>query len=608
MNNYYNSRIVLRYRILFVFLVLVFLILLFRAYQLIFHSPLPLRLSTQIENVRRGSIVDKRNFELAISLDTISVAAQPKKIINKHQTAFLLSEVLPLSEDQIMQKLESKENFVWLLRKIPTDEERAIKKLNLPGIVIQVEPSRRYPNGHLASTVLGFVGMDNEGLSGLEFYYNNDLTSRKNDALVGNNIQLTIDSYIQYQMERVLKAEMEKNGSRAAVGIISQVNTGEILAMASLPDFDPNQPLRFPKENYRNRAISEQYEPGSVFKIFTIASLMRSGLFDEDKTFSCDGIFKYKNVEVRDPTPRPRQNMRGVIKHSCNSGLIEAAWEMPVEIFYKNLQYFGFGSRTEIGLPGEEKGILHPPESWDIFFKATIPIGHGIAVTPIQLITAANSIANGGLMLKPIIVKKITSTNNRVLKETPVQQLFKLNSKLDAQKIMSYLTSVVEGGTGAQAAISNFSTAGKTGTSIKSDGVNYIKKYQASFVGFFPAENPEVSIFIWFDEPQGTEHQGGTVAAPAFRQILLDILPVVHKGHVHQTRKISEWQVTSKDYSKTEMPNLMNMSKKEVLLVLAKYYKGEHNLQGAGYIKKQNPPAGTTIEAPYSFDLFFGFE
>lgn len=608
MSKYYSPRILLRYRILFVFLSMVFLALLFRAYQLIFHSPLPLRLSKQVENVRRGSIVDKRNFELAISLDTISVAARPREVINKRQTAFLLSEVLPLTEEHIMKKLKSQENFVWLLRKIPTNEERAIKKLNLPGIVIQVEPSRHYPNGHLASTVLGFVGMDNEGLSGLEFYYNNDLTSRKNDSLVGNNIQLTIDSYIQYQMERILKTEMKKNGSRAAVGIVSQVNTGEILAMASLPDFDPNHPLKFSKENYRNRAISEQYEPGSVFKIFTVASLMRSGLFKEEKTFSCSGKFKYKNVEVRDPSSRGDQNMRGLIKHSCNSGIIEAAWQMPIEVFYKNLQYFGFGSRTEIGLPGEEKGILHLPEKWDIFFKATIPIGHGIAVTPIQLITAANSIANGGLMLKPIIVKKITSTNNRVLKETPVQQLFKLNSKLDAQTIMSYLTSVVEGGTGAQAAISNFSTAGKTGTSIKSNGINYIKKYQASFIGFFPADKPEVSIFIWFDEPQGDQHQGGTVAATAFRQILLDILPVVHKGHVHQTKNLSEWKPTLQKFSKTQMPNFLNMSKKEVLLILTKYYKGEHNLQGSGYLQNQNPPPNAIIEAPYSFDLFFGFE
>lgn len=608
---YHPSPLLLRYRIFFVFLAILFFIFLYRAYSLIFHSPLPFRPAHKITNIRRGSIVDKRNFELAISLDTISVAAHPQKIINRKQTAFLLSEVLPLSEKQLLQKFNTNSKFVWLVRKIPMDEKQTIKKLNLPGISIQVEPSRRYPNGHLASTVLGFVGIDNEGLSGLEFYYNNELTSRENDSPAGNNIHLTIDSFIQYQMEKVLRYEMQKTGSKAAVGIVSQVDSGEILAMASLPDFDPNYPLKFPKGNYRNRAISEQYEPGSIFKIFTIASLMRSGLFNENKTYMCDGFFRYKQVEIRDTAHHGKQNMRQIIKNSCNSGIIQAAWEMPIETFYRNLQYFGFGSKTEIGLPGEEKGILHPPQKWDIFLKATIPIGHGVAVTPIQLVTAANSVANGGFMLKPIVVKRITSPENKTLKEIPTQQLLKLNSKHDAQKIMSYLTSVVGEGTGKKAAISNFTTAGKTGTTIKSDGVRYVDKYQASFLGFFPAENPEVSIFIWFDEPQGSKHQGGTVAAPAFRQILLDILPVVHRGQIRKTKplpNITTKTVTQKQkFTPNKMPNFLGMSKKQVLAILAQHYGGKHHLHGSGYVSKQNPPPHSLIQQPYSFSLNFSF-
>lgn len=611
----------LRYRLWIVVLFAIFVFFNFRAYELIFHSPLPMRSAPAFQPVRRGSILDRRNFELAISLDTISVAARPAKIINAKQTAFLLSEILPLSEKEILRKIQSAKQFVWLLRKIPMDEESAVKKLNLPGIVVQVEPSRLYPNGRLASALLGFVGIDNEGLSGTEFYYNNELTNRQNDSSAGNNIQLTIDSFVQYQVEKVLRQEMQKSGAKAAVGIVSQVDSGEILAMASLPDFDPNRPLDFPKNTYRNRAISEQYEPGSIFKIFTVASLMRSGLFNEKKIYYCDGFFRYKRVEIRDTHKHGRQTMREVIKNSCNSGIIQAAWEMPVNTFYQNLQYFGFGSKTNIGLPGEESGILHPPEDWDIFLKATIPIGHGVAVTPMQLVTAANAIANGGQMLKPVVLKRIVSPDNKVLQETPVRQLLKLNTKHDARQIMSYLTSVVaEGGTGKQAAISNFTTAGKTGTTIKSDGTRYVDKYQASFVGFFPAEKPEVSIFIWFDEPKGDKHQGGTIAAPAFRQILLDILPVVHRGKTYQAQKLPFVSLEKEAAKKTAangqknnfgnlhvMPDFRGLSKKEVLTILGKYYSGEHNLTGAGYVSEQNPPAGSAIDKPYKFVLQFSF-
>lgn len=596
------------YRILIASVCIIMVGLVFRAYELAVHSPVPLSMLPQKPMIKRGSIYDADNHELAVSRGTVSVGIRPDGIINPEKTAQILAKSLNLDADFILKKIKNSEGYFYLKKNISRSDTKDLQSLRLSGVAFEEKTARYYPNDNLASTVLGFTGVDNEGLGGIEYEYNDDLTAYNNNEFIGNDVYLTINSYIQHQLEKALKQGLVNSRSKAAIGIVSEVRTGKILAMASLPDFDPNHHADFPENTKRNRAIMENIEPGSTFKVFILAALMSDRMLKENTTYFCPGYFKFKGHQLNCSSAHNKETLTDVIKNSCNSAVIQASWPMPVMRLYEHLKQFGFTNMTHITLPGEENGYIPAPEKWDISLKMAIPIGQGLSVTPIQLVTASNSIANGGLMLKPLIVEKITTAEGKIIKEAKIERKYSPISPAISVKLLSYLHHVVmQGGTGYLASIPDFPIAGKTSTTMKSDNKGYAKgKYQASFIGFFPGDSPEISIFIWYDEPQGGIYQGGQVAAPIFKNVLSDIIPIVHKGKIRETGILPAKKINEKTASKNLMPNLHRKSKKEALFILWSDFPGEHDITGAGYLINQYPAPGTKIQEPYKFSLHFG--
>lgn len=600
-----------RFHFYIAMLLFIFAFFVYRAFELVFQSPLPAGLLSPASPVRRGIIFDSQNHELAVSRDTASVGVRPFEVINPAHTASLLARHLKMSKAEVLSRITDQEKkFSFLKRKVPTDDAELLKELKLPGITFNEDRDRYYPNHKLASSVLGFTGLDGEGLSGIEFQYNHILLKAGKDEFVGHNVHLTLNSFVQHQLEKTLNQALESSESKSAVGIIMEVSTGRILAMASLPDFDPNDPRKFSESSYKNRAISDSYEPGSTFKMFTLSALIREGLAEEERNYPCKGFFEYKGRKVRCTAKHGNQTLRDVLKSSCNTGMIDASWRMPVLRYYENLKNFGFGNSTEIPLPGEARGYLPAPKDWDIYLKMTIPIGHGLSVTPLQLVTAAAAIGNGGQFVQPMLVDKITNTEGKVIEKFIPHTRQRVISGEASRKVLDYLRDAVESGTGTLADIksADFNVCGKTGTSIKSDKTGYKeKRYQASFAGFFPCEKPEIAIMIMLDEPTGGAYHGGRIAAPVFRDVLKEIIPVIHTGEKTTVKNLEQLKFDKASFEPGIMPNLIGKSKKETMRILWKHFPGEHNVSGAGYLLESNPKPGSKITAPYKFTLRFGF-
>ncbi len=613
------SEFTVRYKLALLVIFGLFLVLAFRAIELAIASPLPRSVLEQSQKVRRGVIFDARGHELAISRDTVSVGIKPLEARLQLEGIDILARVTGMPKADLVLKIKTSDKFFYLKRKMPLEEAAPLRKLDLAGLVLQNEPDRYYPNKTLASQIVGFTGLDGEGLSGVEFSQNQNLTHIRNDSqdFIGQNIHLTINSYVQHQLEKTLAAGLEDSVSKHAMGVIIESQTGRVLAMSSQPDYDPNQRDKYPEEQWKNLPISFQYEPGSTFKIFTMAALLRENLLDPARQYNCPGYFEYKGRRVSCTHAHGIQDFTEVMKNSCNFGVISASWQLPVLKLYENLKAFGIGNATEIQLPGEARGYLASPKDWDYYLKMSIPIGHGVSVTPLQLALAANSIANDGKLMPPMIIDKITDAQGKIIERYVPQDKYRVASAENALAIRRTLREVVKSGTGAGAdlGLKDFDVCGKTGTSIKSTRKGYdAKKYQASFVGFFPCEKPEITIMLMFDEPRGEYHQGATVAAPAFRRVLREIIPAIHVGEVSTVKPLATPQYQSVGAvnrsgvaDKATMPDFRGFSKKELLFQVLSKFPGDHQIQGAGYVSAQSPEPGTKINPPYNFTFKLGF-
>jgi cell division protein FtsI/penicillin-binding protein 2 len=612
------SPFALRYKFtLFIFLIL-FAVLMFRAIELAIASPLPPSVIGEAQKVRRGVIFDARGHELAISRDTVSVGIKPLEARLQTEGLDILARVTGVAKTEILQKIKVSDKFFYLRRKMAIEEAAPLRKLDLAGLVLQIEPDRYYPNQRLASQIIGFTGLDGEGLAGVEFSQNQTLTRAHGNAVamggssedfIGQNIHLTVNSFVQHQLEKTLAAGLEDSVSKHAMGVIIETQTGKILAMSSQPDFDPNNPNKVPEAARKNLPISFQYEPGSTFKIFTMAALLRENMLDEGREYNCPGYYEYKGSRISCTRKHGKQDFTHVMMNSCNYGVISASWQMPVLKLYENLKAFGIGSASEIALPGEARGHLASPKDWDYFLKMSIPIGHGVSVTPLQLALAANAIGNDGNFMPPLIIDRVSDAQGRVVERNTPQIKYRVASVDNAQKIRTTLREVVKSGTGAGAdlGLKEFDVCGKTGTSVKWTKDGYTDKYQASFVGFFPCDKPEITIMLMFDEPKGEFHQGATVAAPAFRRVLREIIPAIHVGDLRQVKGLATPQYRSTNGEKTIMPDFRGFSKKELLFQVLSKFPGDHKIQGAGYVSSQSPPPGQTINPPYNFSFQLGF-
>jgi len=554
------------YTILSVFILLL-LIIIFRAFQLQITEKDKLTQLVEKQYLKyvklspkRGIIYDRKKRELAISIEVDSVYARPGEVKNKKGVAKKLSPILQISYRNLKSNLESDRPFVWLKRRVSPSKARKIGNLNLEGVGFIKESKRFYPNKELASHCLGFAGIDLKGLEGIELNYDSYLKGKPGyllverdalgrniytqnikqvDATKGYNLQLTIDKTIQHFVEKALEEGMKKSKAKAGVTIVMSPKTGEILALAVRPTFNPNNFWDYSPPQWRNRAVTDAFEPGSTFKTFLISSALEERIFKPQDIFYCEnGSYPFGGKVIHDVHKYGWLTLSKIIKHSSNIGACKIAENLGRETFYSYIRKFGFGSKTGIDLPGETSGLLALPYRWSRMHLGTISFGQGISISPLQLITAFSAIANDGVLMKPHLVKTIFDDRGKIIKEFHPESRGEIITQRTANQVTSILETVVEeGGTGENACIPGFRIAGKTGTAQKVDQQTrqYSKsKETGSFMGFLPADDPKLAMIVIIDEPQGISY-GGTVAAPVFKEAASHIIRYLNippnKGH-----------------------------------------------------------------------------
>jgi len=496
---------------------------------------------------KRGIIYDRNLRALAMSVPVKSAFAVPAEIADESLAARLLSGVLRVPQEVLEARMASSRSFVWISRKLPPEKVEAIEALNLKGVYFQDENQRFYPKRDLAAHVLGFVDPDEKGLAGIEYELDSQIRSKSEKIVVmadarqrwfdggeaqrerGANVVLTLDEKIQYIAQRELLAAIEKTHARAGSVIVINPNTGEILAMANWPRFNPNVASEAPAESRMNRAISALYEPGSTFKVITLAAAFDQDITRPNEVFDCEnGAIYIAGHRIRDHKPFGLLNVADILAQSSDVGAIKIAVRLGAPRFYEYIRAFGFGAPTGVDLPGESKGLLHRLENWSAISIGSVSMGQEIGVTPIQLITAVSAIANGGLLVKPHVVQQI-KRGEQVL-PTPGSLSAAEPRRVIRPETAATLRRLMEGvvlhGTGPLARLDGWTAAGKTGSAQKIDpatGRYSPTQLIASFTGFAPISNPAVTILISLDSPVGL-HEGGQVAAPVFKRIAEQVL------------------------------------------------------------------------------------
>ena len=497
----------------------------------------------KVENiqVRRGTIVDRCGRELALNLDLESVYCDPKYLRHNDKDIKRLASAIDEAPKAVLAKIPDEGRFAWIERKLEPDTAEKLKALNIEGVGLMTEAKRFYPKAELASHILGFVGVDNQALEGIELKYDKylktgggkvvvgrdargrTLSSGVDTEATGNNIVLTIDEVLQRIVEREIDKGMLQWKAAAASVIMMDPFTGEILALANRPAYDLNKGGSAGGSVKRNRSITDCYEPGSTFKIVIGVAALEEKIFRPNSLFDVSrGGIEVGGKTIRDVHKYGVLTFKEVIQKSSNVGSIMVGLKLGRERIYKYAKLLGIGEKTGIDLPGEVSGWLHPPERWSGTSLGAIPIGQEVAVTPLQVLRAYAAVANGGFLVKPHVVSEIVSPDGLVLASFKNGEKTRILSEKTAAKFTEILKSVTEeGGTGKSASVDGNEVAGKTGTAQMINPVTkrYSKeKYVSSFVGFVPADNPRIAMIVVFYEPRGQIY-GGVVAAPVFRDI-----------------------------------------------------------------------------------------
>ncbi len=491
----------------------------------------------------RGAIVDRQGKPLALNLDAPSVYATPSAIDDPSRVARHLSRILDVPREPLEKQLRTKREFVWVKRKIHESHVERLNDLGLSGVNVLVEARRFYPKGTLMAHVLGFAGIDSQGLEGLENGYDEHLRGRvrrvvlQRDALgrsiipesrrtprpfSGHAISLTIDEVIQYIAEQALEQAVQDTKARGGAILVMAPQTGQMLAWALRPTFDPNAIHQASPEQWRNRGVTDPYEPGSTLKVvLTAAALELNRVTPDTLLYAGDGEIPISGTVIHDHEKVGWVTFREALQQSSNVAFVKVSWELGNEPVYRFLRAFGFGEKTGIDLPGESIGILRRPDQWSRRTLPSLAIGQEIAVTPLQLLTAVSAVANEGWLMRPFLVQKIADHQGRTVWEHVPHIRRRPISAETAKIVTDLLVNVVEQGTGKRAAIQGYRVAGKTGTAQKVDpetGTYSSTKLVGSFVGFVPAEDPQLAVLVMIDEPQSPAW-GGVVAAPVFRKV-----------------------------------------------------------------------------------------
>jgi len=497
----------------------------------------------------RGQLLDRQGRELARSIDTESFFADPREILNTDNTARRIAAVTGQDRAELAGRLteakETNKKFIWIVRRLDIQFASKLDQLNLDGIYSRKEPKRYYPNDSLAAHVLGFVGTDEIGLSGVEQYYNEKIRGEAGKVFLerdrdrrafesyevqshpGQTVVLTIDQAIQYRTEQALSAAVDRAHAKSGAAIVMDPRTGEILALANAPTFDPNQPAANSAEARANGALQNIYEPGSTFKIVAYSAAIEKGLVKPDDKIDCQmGQIAVAGRLIHDGHPYGVLTVADALAKSSNVGAIKLGLLVGNESMYEYMKRLGFGSRTGIDLAGESPGILRPLSRWQPSSIGSLAIGQEVGVTPLQMATAYSVLANGGTLVKPHLLRELRAPDGTVLFQAKPETRPALKPET-TEALRSMFEGVTLHGTAKKAQLDGYTAAGKTGTAQKVDPRTHAysaTKFIGSFVGFAPVKNPAVVIIVVIDEPLGSYH-GGDVAAPVFREIAEQILP-----------------------------------------------------------------------------------
>lgn len=493
----------------------------------------------------RGQILDRDMNKLATSIDAISITACPLKIKVPKETAKKLSAILGINRKKLQKTLSSKRMFAWVAKRVSPDQADQIRRLHLPGIYFENDSKRFYPNRNLAAQVIGFTGAEDSGLEGLEYKYNDilegsslnvsikqdrnggvlDLDKKRRSELRGNSIVLTIDKKIQFLSEQTLEKTVTDYKAKSGIALVMRPQTGELLSIAHFPKFNPNNFKKYERIVFRNRSVTDAFEPGSAMKVFTAAAALEKGFAPKSIFFCENGTYKIGTFTIHDTHPHDWLSINQIIKFSSNIGAAKIGETIGDKTLHTYLSAFGFGDKTFVGSPAETSGNLIPYRKWSKIDAGAISFGQGVSVSAIQLISGISAIANGGNLMKPMLIKKIISRNGNDLKVTHPETIRRVVSAKTAKQVKKMMSLVVkEDGTGVKAAMEGYTVCGKTGTAQKAlkNQRGYSKnKYISVFAGFAPEDNPELAILVVVDEPQ-KKYYGGDVAAPAFKTIMAE--------------------------------------------------------------------------------------
>jgi cell division protein FtsI (penicillin-binding protein 3) len=509
--------------------------------------------------VRRGIVFDREGRQLALNLELDSLYCEPDSLQLDKKNLKKLASAMAREPNAILTKIPDKGKFAWIERKLDPDIAVRVRGLNIKGIGLMNEAKRVYPKGRLASHIVGAVGIDNQALEGVELQFDKYLKTRGGKVLLerdasgktlsagvdkeakGNNIVLTIDEGLQGIVERELDKAMVQWRAAAVSAIMMDPYTGEILALANRPSYDPNHPGKARDFEKRNRAITDYYEPGSTFKIVTGIGALEENIVKPHTLFDVSrGSIEVGGKTIRDVHKHGVLTFKEVIQKSSNVGTIMIGMRLGKERIYKYEKLLGIGEKTGIDLPGEVSGLMLPPERWSGTSLGAIPIGQEVAVTPLQILRTYSAIANGGFLVRPHVVSEIISPEGQLLFSFMDNEKKRIISPKTAEIFKEVLKSVVDGGTGERASVEGEEVAGKTGTAqmIDPKTKRYSKeKYVSSFVGFVPADNPKFALIVVIYEPKGQIY-GGVVASPVFREIAsqaFSYLNIPRKDIPHET-------------------------------------------------------------------------
>ena len=589
---------------------------------------------------RRGAIYDRHGAELAVSADVDSVYANPRRLRangrNPVAIARTVAKILEVDPARLAKRLAADRYFVWIERRVTPNEASRIRELDIPGIELTTEARRYYPNRHLAAHLVGFADVDGRGIEGIELAYEQRLrgSDRRVDAIrdrrgqvvfaddmeddrsmQGQNVVLTIDKTIQHVAERELALGVRTFEARGGSVVVMDPSSGEILALANYPPFNPNEPSKHPTAHRRNRALVDRFEPGSTVKPFTMAAALAAGSVKPNQSINCEnGVARIGGRRLHDAHPYEWLTPTQILAHSSNIGTAKIALDLGKKELYRGFRRFGFGEPTGIGVPGETAGILRHYRSWYEIDAAAVSFGQGMSVTNVQLATAMGALANGGRLMQPTLVRRLTDGHGATIEENKPRVRRQVVPARVAKLVGQMLTAVTEpGGTAVEAGVDGYLVAGKTGTAQKADYVRggYAKdKWLASFIGFLPADDPAVVISVVIDEPV-IAHYGGTVAGPVFRRIAevtlrhMGIAPegrqavlkkkkAQHQAVAQADPDASDEHVEETEKGESAVPDVRAMPLRQAVLAL----HGESlvaEVAGSGIVVGQEPAPGKAV-------------